>query len=256
VQRHHGPGDRQRGVRGRASSASSGTQGAAGPVRHRAGLRQEDPLRGRAQPLQARVLRRGPDRRRGDRQEQHPAHRSHRLGQDALGPDSGPHSQGALRHRRRHHPDRGGLCGRGCGEHPGPAPAERGLRHRVRLPGHHLHRRDRQDRAQGRQPVHHPRRVRRGRAAGPAEDHRGHRGQHPAQGGAQASPAGIHPHEHGQHPVHRGRSLHWSGEDRAAADARVSGMGSGAKVEVKRKDLARERTAFPGPAHGPDQVRA
>ena len=38
----------------------------------------------------------------------------------------------------------------------------------------HLHRRGRQDRAQGRQPVDHARRVRRGRPAGAAEDPRGH----------------------------------------------------------------------------------
>ena len=41
--------------------------------------------------------------------------------------------------------------------------------------GHHLHRRDRQDRPQEREPLDHPRRLRRGRAAGAAEDPRGHR---------------------------------------------------------------------------------
>jgi hypothetical protein len=52
---------------------------------------------------------------------------------------------------------------------------------------HRLHRRDRQDRAQGRQPVDHPRRLGRGRAAGAAEDHRGHGRQRAAAGRAQAS---------------------------------------------------------------------
>jgi ATP-dependent Clp protease ATP-binding subunit ClpX len=48
---------------------------------------------------------------------------------------------------------------------------------------HRLHRRDRQDRPQGREPVHHPRRLGRGRAAGPAEDHRGHVANVPPKGG-------------------------------------------------------------------------
>ena len=42
--------------------------------------------------------------------------------------------------------------------------------------GHHLHRRGRQDRPQVGEPVDHPRRLRRGRAAGAAEDPRGHHG--------------------------------------------------------------------------------
>ena len=50
----------------------------------------------------------------------------------------------------------------------------------------HLHRRGRQDRAQGRQPVDHARRLRRGRAAGAPEDPRGHAGVGAAAGRAQA----------------------------------------------------------------------
>jgi hypothetical protein len=42
----------------------------------------------------------------------------------------------------------------------------------------HLHRRDRQDLPQGRQPVDHARRFGRGRSAGAAEDPRGHDGEH------------------------------------------------------------------------------
>ena len=35
--------------------------------------------------------------------------------------DAGQDSERALRHWRRHHPDRGRLCGRGCGKHPAAA---------------------------------------------------------------------------------------------------------------------------------------
>ena len=48
---------------------------------------------------------------------------------------------------------------------------------------HRLHRRDRQDQPQVRQPVDHPRRVGRGRAAGAAEDHEGTIASVPPQGG-------------------------------------------------------------------------
>ena len=47
--------------------------------------------------------------------------------------------------------------------------------------GHRLHRRGGQDRAQGREPVDHPRRVRRGRAAGAAQDPRGNGRQRAAR---------------------------------------------------------------------------
>ena len=66
--------------------------------------------------------------RRGAAEEQHPADRPHRLRQDAVRPDPGPYAEGALRHRRRHHPDRGGLCGRRRGEHPAAASPGGGLR--------------------------------------------------------------------------------------------------------------------------------
>ena len=54
-------------------------------------------------------------------------------------------------------------------------------------PRHRLHRRDRQDRAQGRRPLGHPRRLGRGRAAGAAEDPRGQAGLDHA--GRRAQPA-------------------------------------------------------------------
>ena len=50
-----------------------------------------------------------------------PAFRPHRLRQNAVRPDFGPYSEGALRHCRRHDPDGGRLRGRRCGEHPAAA---------------------------------------------------------------------------------------------------------------------------------------
>jgi ATP-dependent Clp protease ATP-binding subunit ClpX len=50
------------------------------------------------------------------RQVERPAHRSHRLRQDAAGPHAGPRAQRALRHRRCDHADRGRLRRRGCRE--------------------------------------------------------------------------------------------------------------------------------------------
>ena len=52
-----------------------------------------------------------------------------------------------------------------------------------------------------------------GRPAGSAQDHRGHHGQRPAQGGEEASSAGIPPGGHIQHPLHlrwrfRGTRVH------------------------------------------------
>ena len=83
---------------------------------------------------------------------------------------------------------------------------------------HHLHRRDRQDRPQGGQPVDHPRRLRRGRAAGAAEDHRGHGRQRAAAERPQAPAPGIHPDRHPQHPLHLRRRLRGAGRDRRQAD--------------------------------------
>ena len=123
----------------------------------------------------------------------------------------------ALLHRRRDLPDRGRLRRRGRREHP-PAPHPgRRLRRRPRPARDHLHRRDRQDRAQGGQPLDHPRRLGRGRPAGAAQDPRGDRRQRAAAGRPQASPPGLHPDRHHQHPLHLRRRLRGPREDRRGA---------------------------------------
>ena len=57
----------------------------------------------------------------------HPAHRPHRLRQDAPRPDPGQDPGGSLHHRRRHHADGGRLRRRGRGEYHPPAAAGGGL---------------------------------------------------------------------------------------------------------------------------------
>ena len=65
---------------------------------------------------------------------------------------------------------------------------------------------------QGRQPVDHPRRVGRGRAAGAAQAGRRHDGQRAAAGRAQAPEPGLPADRHDQHPVHLRRRLRRPGE--------------------------------------------
>ena len=74
---------------------------------------------------------------------------------------------------------------------------------------------------QVRQPVDHPRRVGRGRAAGAAEDHGGHRCLGAAAGWAEASAAGIPAGRYHQHPVHLRRCVLRAGEDHRARAARA-----------------------------------
>ena len=125
--------------------------------------------------------------RRRAREVQHPADRPDRLGQDAARADAGPHPRRAVHHGRRHDADRSRLCRRGRREHhPQAAPGGR-LQCRAGAARHRLHRRDRQDLPQVRQPLDHPRRVGRGRAAGAAEDHGRHRRLRAAAGRPQAS---------------------------------------------------------------------
>ncbi len=204
---------------------------APGPVCDRPGTGQEGVGRGRLQPLQARLRRPRPGRgrfaasvcragRRGADQEQRAPHRLHGQRQDAPGADAGQAAGRALHHRRRHHADRGGLCGRRCGDHPGRPVAGRRLGRGAGGLRHRLHRRDRQDRAQGRrQPQHHARCERRRGAAGAAEDHRRHHGQRAPQHRPQTPPAGVHPARHAQHPLHLRRRFRPPARDCAPAAA-------------------------------------
>ena len=181
-------------------------------LRDRPGARQEGALGGGPQPLQASGPRDEAQRRRTG-QVQHPADRSHRLGQDPARPDPRPDPRRALHHGRRHDPYRGRLCRRGRGEHhPQAAPGLR-LQCRAGAARHRLHRRDRQDLPQVRQPVDHPRRVGRGRAAGAPEDHGRHRRLRASPGRPQASAAGVPAGRHHQHPVHLRRRLRRAGAD-------------------------------------------
>jgi hypothetical protein len=99
---------------------------------------------------------------------------------------------------------------------------------------HRLHRRDRQDQPQVGQPVDHPRRLRRGRAAGAAEDHGRHRRLRSAAGRPQASAAGVPAGRHHQHPVHLRRRIRRPGQDHLGRGKGTS-IGFGAKVKSPRR---------------------
>ena len=67
-------------------------------------------------------------------------------GKNAAGPNSGAHPRRALHHGRRHHPDGGRLCRRGCRKHHSAACFRLGrLRCRPVRARHRLYRRNRQD---------------------------------------------------------------------------------------------------------------
>ena len=85
--------------------------------------------------------------------------------------------------------------------------SERRQRSREGQPRHRLHRRDRQDRAQGRRPVGHPRRLGRRRAAGAAQDPRGEAGLDHPRRRAQPAAAGADPGRHHRHPLRLHRRL-------------------------------------------------
>ncbi len=210
---HHprGAQDASREVARRGADAARDLQGA-GRLRDRPGARQEGALGRGAQPLQAAGARPEEQRRR-DRQVEYPAARPHGVRQDAAGADAGAHPRRAVHHGRRHHADRGRLRRRGCREHHPQAAAIGRLQRRAGAARHRLHRRGRQDQPQVRQPLDHPRRQRRGRAAGAAEDHGGHRRLGAAAGRAQASAAGVPAGRHHQHPVHLRRRVLGAGAD-------------------------------------------
>ena len=100
-----------------------------------------------------------------------------------------------------------GLRRRGRREHPAQAHPGGRLRRQEGRDRDHLHRRDRQDRPQEREPVDHPGRVRRGRAAGAAEDPGGHHRLGAAAGRPQAPAPGVHPDRHHQRAVHLRRRV-------------------------------------------------
>ena len=108
---------------------------------------------------------------------------------------------------------RGRLRWRGRREHPPSPVAGLWRRHRPLPAGHRLHRRDRQDRPQGREPVAHARCFGRRRSAGAAEDPRRDGRERAAAGRAQASASGNHRHRHDEHPLHLWRRLRRSRQD-------------------------------------------
>ena len=250
VQRYHPRGVevRPRQDEGRSSDAGGNLQG---PRRlcDRPGPRQARALGRGPQPLQA-ARPRLEDRQRGRaRQVQHPADRPDRLRQDPARADSGADPRRALHHGRRDDPDRGGLCRRGRREHHPEAAPGLGLQCREGAARDRLYRRDRQDQPQVGQPVDHPRRFRRGRAAGAAQADGGHDRLRSAAGRAQASAAGIPAGRHDQHPVHLRRRLRRASRRSSptacrasrSASARMSPLRTSAR-RARRSSIASPRT--------------
>ena len=122
---------RRRARRNRDQEAA-GDQGCARPVRRRSGGRQEGAVRRRVQPLQAHPLHERQEERRRIAEIQHRHARPDGLRQDLPRPDAGKDPERAVRHRRRHEPDRGRLRRRGRRKHPAAAHPERRLRRRAR----------------------------------------------------------------------------------------------------------------------------
>ena len=135
-------------------------QGVPRRVRRGTGDRQAEARRGGLQPLQAdRLLREEPEARRRAAEVEHPPDRADGDGKDASGPDARPDALRSLHDRRRDDADRGGLRRRGRREHHPEALSGRRAGQGEDRARHRLHRRGRQDRAQGREPVDHPRRL-------------------------------------------------------------------------------------------------
>ena len=185
-------------------------------LRDRPGSCQAGALGRRSQSLQA-PQPSGQAQRRRTGEVEHPADRTDRFGQDAAGADAGAHPRRAVHDGGCHHADRSRLCRRGRGEHHPQAAAVGRLQCRARAARHRLHRRNRQDFAQVRQSLDHPRRVGRGRAAGAAEDHGRHGCLGAAAGRPQASAAGVPAGRHHQYPVRLRRRLLRSRQDHLRA---------------------------------------
>ncbi len=137
---------------------------------------------------------------------------------------------------------RGRLRRRGRREHPPEADPVGRLRRQEGRDRDHLHRRDRQDRPQGREPVDHPRRLRRGRAAGAAEDPRGHHRVGAAPGWTQAPAPGVHPDRHHEHPVHLRWRVRRRRQDHRAA-ARATRASASAPTSAPRKSATSARSS-------------
>ena len=122
--------------------------------------------------------------------------------------------------------------------------------------GHHLHRRDRQDRQDQPERLDHPRRLRRGRAAGPAEDARRHRRQHPARRAAESTPSSST-----SRWTRRTSCSSAAARSSAWKTSSASAWASSSSASPPRSDGRRDRRrdhgarAGAGPARGPDRVR-
>ena len=222
-------------ARPRQPAAPDGDLRLAERVRRLAGRGEAHALGRRLQPLQAR-----PDGHRGRRgraaEVEHPPARPDRLRQDAPRADARADPQRAVRDRRRDRAHRGRLRRRGRREHPPEADPGGRLRHQEGGDRDHLHRRGRQDRAQGRQPVDHARRVGRGRAAGAAEDSRGDGRVGAAAGRAQASAPGVPLDRHDEHPLHLRRRVRRPRQDHREADRQE-------RRRLRSRDLVEARRA-------------
>ena len=217
-------------------------------LRDRPEPRQEGALGRRAQSLQAAQSPDQAQRRRACEVE-HPADRSDRFGQDAAGADAGAHPRRAVHDGGCDDADRSRLRRRGRREHHPEAVAVGRLQCRARAARHRLYRRNRQDQPQVRQPLDHPRRLGRGRAAGAAQDHGRHGCLRAAAGRPQASAAGVPAGRHHQHPVHLRRRVLRPREDHLGARPfdldRLRRAGAGAGRPPHRRDLPPCRAGRP-----------
>ena len=233
---HHSRGEQiLAGEVARRHSDAEGDPQGSRRLRDRSGSRQEGALGRRPQSLQAAQSSDQAQRCRA-REVQYPADRADRLRQDAVGADAGAHPRCALHHGGCDDAHRSRLCRRGCREHHPQAAAIGRLQCRARPARHRLYRRDRQDQPQVRQPLDHPRRLGRGRAAGAAQDHRRHHRVGTAAGWTQASAAGVPAGRHHQHPVRVRRRLQRAREDHLRARPvgfdRLRRQGNGARKIV------------------------
>ena len=87
----------------------------------------------------------------------------------------------------------------------------------------------------GDNPIDHPRRLGRGRAAGAAQDHRGHGRQRAAQGRPQAPAAGVPAGRHDEHPVHLRRRVRRASKTSSSAASARSRSASAPTIKSKKE---------------------